>query len=107
MAPIEHSGSKDPAFPGAAHALGSAASIETLSGGGNDPTAEKCCPGPSPTTNGTVQFLARYDYWLLIGAVLGRQACLPIPANLVLVTASALGLWSATYAALRYISPIN
>jgi membrane protein DedA with SNARE-associated domain/rhodanese-related sulfurtransferase len=38
----------------------------------------------------TVQFLARHDYWLLIGAVLGRQACLPVPANLVVVAAGAL-----------------
>ena len=38
----------------------------------------------------TVQFLARHDYWLLIGAVLGRQACLPIPANLILLAAGAL-----------------
>jgi hypothetical protein len=49
MAPIEHSGSEDPAFPGAAHALGSAASIETLNGGGNDPTAKQYGPGTSPT----------------------------------------------------------
>jgi membrane protein DedA with SNARE-associated domain/rhodanese-related sulfurtransferase len=40
--------------------------------------------------NETVQFLARHGYWMLIGAVLGRQACLPIPANLVLVAAGAL-----------------
>ena len=37
-----------------------------------------------------VRFLAQYDYWLLLGAILGRQACLPIPANLVLVAAGAL-----------------
>jgi membrane protein DedA with SNARE-associated domain/rhodanese-related sulfurtransferase len=37
-----------------------------------------------------VQFLARHGYWLLICAVLGRQACLPIPANLILVAAGAL-----------------
>lgn len=40
--------------------------------------------------NETVEFLARHDYWLLIGAILGRQACLPIPANLLLVAAGAL-----------------
>lgn len=38
----------------------------------------------------TVQFLAQHDYWLLIGAVLGRQACLPIPASLIFVAAGAL-----------------
>jgi hypothetical protein len=27
-----------------------------------------------------IRFLAQYDYWLLLGAILGRQACLPIPA---------------------------
>jgi membrane protein DedA with SNARE-associated domain/rhodanese-related sulfurtransferase len=37
-----------------------------------------------------VQFPARHGYWLLICAVLGRQACLPIPANLILVAAGAL-----------------
>ncbi|HME09809.1 MAG TPA: rhodanese-like domain-containing protein [Bryobacteraceae bacterium] len=40
--------------------------------------------------NETVQFLEQHGYWLLIGAVLGRQACLPIPANLFLVAAGAL-----------------
>jgi len=40
--------------------------------------------------NEIVQFLARHGYWLLFGAVLGRQACLPIPANLVLLAAGAL-----------------
>jgi membrane protein DedA with SNARE-associated domain/rhodanese-related sulfurtransferase len=38
----------------------------------------------------TVQFLAHHGYWLLVGAVLGRQACLPIPANLVLIAAGSL-----------------
>ena len=37
-----------------------------------------------------VQFLARHGYWLLMAAVLGRQACLPIPANLILVACGAL-----------------
>src|SRR5262252_4847924 len=40
--------------------------------------------------NEMVQFLERHDSWLLIAAVLGRQACLPIPANLLLVAAGAL-----------------
>ena len=40
--------------------------------------------------NETVQFLERHDYWLLLGAILGRQACLPIPANLLVVAAGAL-----------------
>jgi len=40
--------------------------------------------------NETVHFLERHGYWLLAGAVLGRQACLPIPANLLLVAAGAL-----------------
>lgn len=40
--------------------------------------------------NETLQFLAQHGYWMLVGAVLGRQACLPIPANLVLVAAGAL-----------------
>jgi membrane protein DedA with SNARE-associated domain/rhodanese-related sulfurtransferase len=38
----------------------------------------------------TLHFLAQHGYWLLAGAVLGRQACLPIPANLFLVAAGAL-----------------
>lgn len=38
----------------------------------------------------TVHFLAQHGYWLLVGAVLGRQACLPVPANLFLVAAGAL-----------------
>jgi membrane protein DedA with SNARE-associated domain len=40
--------------------------------------------------NETVHFLERHGYWLLVGAVLGRQACLPIPANLFLIAAGAL-----------------
>jgi len=40
--------------------------------------------------NETVQFLAQHGYWMVLGAILGRQACLPIPANLVLVAAGAL-----------------
>ena len=38
----------------------------------------------------TVQFLAHHGYWLLAVAVFGRQACLPVPANLLLVAAGAL-----------------
>jgi membrane protein DedA with SNARE-associated domain/rhodanese-related sulfurtransferase len=38
----------------------------------------------------TVHFLAQHGYWLLFAAVLGRQACLPVPANLLLVAAGAL-----------------
>jgi membrane protein DedA with SNARE-associated domain/rhodanese-related sulfurtransferase len=40
--------------------------------------------------NKTVQFLAHHGYWLLVAAVLGRQACLPVPTNLLLVAAGAL-----------------
>jgi membrane protein DedA with SNARE-associated domain/rhodanese-related sulfurtransferase len=40
--------------------------------------------------NDIIHFGARHEIWLLIGAVLGRQACLPIPANLVLIAAGAL-----------------
>jgi membrane protein DedA with SNARE-associated domain/rhodanese-related sulfurtransferase len=39
--------------------------------------------------NETVQLLARHGYLLMFGAVLGRQACLPVPANLFLVAAGA------------------
>ena len=38
----------------------------------------------------TLQFVARHGYWLLVVAVLGRQACLPVPTNLLLVAAGAL-----------------
>jgi membrane protein DedA with SNARE-associated domain/rhodanese-related sulfurtransferase len=37
-----------------------------------------------------VEFLARHGYWLLFVSVLCRQACLPVPANLLLVAAGAL-----------------
>jgi membrane protein DedA with SNARE-associated domain/rhodanese-related sulfurtransferase len=40
--------------------------------------------------NETVQFIARHGYWLLVLAVVGRQACLPIPTNLLLLAAGAL-----------------
>ena len=38
----------------------------------------------------TVDFLERHGYWLLFASILGRQACLPIPANLLLLAAGAL-----------------
>ncbi len=38
----------------------------------------------------TVEFLARHGYWLLFVAVLGRQACLPVPVDLLLLAAGAL-----------------
>jgi membrane protein DedA with SNARE-associated domain len=38
----------------------------------------------------TVEFLAKHGYWLLFVAVLGRQACLPVPVDLLLLAASAL-----------------
>jgi membrane protein DedA with SNARE-associated domain/rhodanese-related sulfurtransferase len=37
-----------------------------------------------------VEFLARHGYWLLFVSVLCRQACLPVPANLLLLAAGAL-----------------
>ena len=37
-----------------------------------------------------VEFLARHGYWVLFVSVLGRQACLPVPANLLLLAAGAL-----------------
>jgi membrane protein DedA with SNARE-associated domain/rhodanese-related sulfurtransferase len=40
--------------------------------------------------NETLHFVAKHGYWLLIAAVLGRQACLPVPTNLLLVAAGAL-----------------
>src|SRR5580658_4820571 len=40
--------------------------------------------------NETIQLLARHGYILLIGVVLARQACLPIPAGLFFVAAGAL-----------------
>ena len=47
-------------------------------------------PPGGETLKETVQFLGHHGYWLLAGAVLGRQACLPVPANLLLVAAGAL-----------------
>jgi len=40
--------------------------------------------------NEMVAFLAKHGYWLLFISVLGRQACLPVPANLLLLAAGAL-----------------
>lgn len=37
-----------------------------------------------------VEFLTRHGYWILFVSVLCRQACLPVPANLLLVAAGAL-----------------
>ena len=37
-----------------------------------------------------VHFLAKHGYWLLFASVLARQACLPVPANLILLAAGAL-----------------
>lgn len=34
--------------------------------------------------------LVKHGYWLLFVSVIGRQACLPVPANLFLVAAGAL-----------------
>ena len=40
--------------------------------------------------NETIRLLAQHDYWLLRGAILARQACLPIPAYVILVAAGPL-----------------
>ena len=37
-----------------------------------------------------IEFLAKHGYWLLFVSVLGRQACLPVPANLLLLAGGAL-----------------
>jgi len=37
-----------------------------------------------------VEFLAKHGYWVLFVSVLSRQACLPVPANLLLLAAGAL-----------------
>jgi membrane protein DedA with SNARE-associated domain/rhodanese-related sulfurtransferase len=37
-----------------------------------------------------VEFLAKHGYWVLFVSVFGRQACLPVPANLLLLAAGAL-----------------
>ena len=38
----------------------------------------------------TVQLVTEHGYWVLALSILGRQACLPIPANLMLLAAGAL-----------------
>lgn len=40
--------------------------------------------------NQITELLIKYGYWLVFASVVGRQACLPVPANLVLVAAGAL-----------------
>jgi membrane protein DedA with SNARE-associated domain/rhodanese-related sulfurtransferase len=40
--------------------------------------------------NRMIELLEGYGYWVLFASVLGRQACLPIPANLLLLAAGAL-----------------
>lgn len=40
--------------------------------------------------NEMLHFLAKQGYWLLVVAILGRQACLPVPANVLLVAAGTL-----------------
>ena len=40
--------------------------------------------------NEMVAFLAKHGYWILFISVLGRQACLPVPANLLLLAGGAL-----------------
>jgi membrane protein DedA with SNARE-associated domain/rhodanese-related sulfurtransferase len=40
--------------------------------------------------NGMIDFLERHGYWVLFASVVGRQACLPVPANLLLLAAGAL-----------------
>ena len=52
--------------------------------------------------NETMQFIARHGYWLLALAVLGRQACLPVPTNLFLLAAGALA-HSGTFSLSRII----
>jgi membrane protein DedA with SNARE-associated domain len=40
--------------------------------------------------NEIVQLLTLHGYWLLFAALFARQACLPVPANLLLLAAGAL-----------------
>jgi membrane protein DedA with SNARE-associated domain len=40
--------------------------------------------------SGLIELLERHGYWILFASVIGRQACLPIPANLLLLAAGAL-----------------
>src|SRR6201987_2303172 len=37
-----------------------------------------------------IEFLEGHGYWVLFASVVGRQACLPVPANLLLLAAGAL-----------------
>ena len=37
-----------------------------------------------------LQFLERHAYVAVFAAIMGRQACLPVPSNLLLVAAGAL-----------------
>jgi membrane protein DedA with SNARE-associated domain/rhodanese-related sulfurtransferase len=54
-----------------------------------------------------VEFLARHGYWLLFVSVLGRQACLPIPANLLLLAGGALaGLGKLSFVNIVAVSVI-
>jgi membrane protein DedA with SNARE-associated domain/rhodanese-related sulfurtransferase len=49
--------------------------------------------------NETVEFLAKHGYWVLFASVLGRQACVPVPANLLLLAGGALaGLGKLSFA---------
>jgi membrane protein DedA with SNARE-associated domain/rhodanese-related sulfurtransferase len=40
--------------------------------------------------NEIVELLTKYGYWLLFATLIGRQACLPLPGNLLLLAAGAL-----------------
>src|SRR5271165_3058023 len=40
--------------------------------------------------NQMIELLVRHSYWVLFASVIGRQACLPVPANLLLLAAGAL-----------------
>jgi membrane protein DedA with SNARE-associated domain len=54
-----------------------------------------------------VEFLERHGYWLLFASVLGRQACLPVPASLLLLAAGALaGLGRLSFAGIIALSVI-
>ena len=57
--------------------------------------------------NEMVAFLARHGYWILFVSVLGRQACLPVPANLILLAGGALaGLGSLSVVNIVLVSLI-
>jgi len=40
--------------------------------------------------NETLHFLEQHGYWVLAAAIVGRQACFPVPAELFLPAAGAL-----------------